>query len=122
MLLLCDFTPTVGWRVREKVSWGSANSIRVVTDVHAKKYLVIPVKETRLSNTKRGQFCNPKTIVLEYVRNEKVVPRTLSVDAVARGSVAVSHSGPVCTPLLYNRTVFPFLPFPTSPSREELCF
>ena len=61
-VLLCDFHPQTGWRVRRAEV---ANAARIaVVHRNGSKLLQIPVIRTE----RPGRFCNPKTRALEYVR------------------------------------------------------
>lgn len=59
--LLCSFDQKTGWRVRKVI--GCSNKVCVV-QLDGVKYLFIPA----LHKPRNGQFCNPKTLALDYVR------------------------------------------------------
>jgi hypothetical protein len=64
-VLLCDFDPLIGWRVR---AVSKSDSKRVdIFKFGSIKLLRIPV----IRVVKPGRFCNPKTCVLEFVRSTK---------------------------------------------------
>ena len=59
-VLLCDFHPSTGWRVKgvSKSDYRNVGSI---------KLLRIPVIRT----SRPGHFCNPKRLALEFVRSNR---------------------------------------------------
>jgi hypothetical protein len=63
-VLLCDFDPLMGWRVR---AVSKSDSKRVgIFKFGSIKLLRIPV----IQAVKPGRFCNPKRLVLEFIREE----------------------------------------------------
>ena len=65
-VLLCDFHPSTGWRVKG-VSKSDHRRVGIFK-FGSIKLLRIPVIRT----SRPGHFCNPKKLVLEYVRNQHV--------------------------------------------------
>lgn len=64
-VLLCDFDPLMGWRVR---AVSRSDSERVgIFKLGSIKLLRIPVIRT----VKPGRFCNPRTEVLNFVRSHQ---------------------------------------------------
>lgn len=64
-VLLCYFRPNVGWKVR---AVATSDSDRVAVVMHeGEKLMRIPTIRTM----RRGSFCNPKKLALNYVRSRR---------------------------------------------------
>ncbi len=61
--VLCSFTPTAGWRVKQILTIRTT-SISVV-ERNGVKYLSMPIT----GKVKRGQFCNPVKSVMQVLRS-----------------------------------------------------
>ena len=64
-VLLCDFHPSTGWRVKG-VSKSDYRNVGIFK-FGSIKLLRIPVIRT----SKPGHFCNPKRLALEFVRSNR---------------------------------------------------
>lgn len=74
-VLLCDFHPSTGWRVKG-VSKSDYRNVGIFK-FGSIKLLKVPVIRT----SKPGHFCNPKRLALEFIRNQTCSPTTTATSA-----------------------------------------